>query len=168
MTECCENKSLVLYSQQNNSRFFGTDWLSIKFNSELPLDGFSAKFKLGIAERSWDTLVDGIVINLDEQEIQALPLGINYATLLVTDNEGNRKPFSTAIPVLKKDWVEGDQKINTFEMSVDAKVEGETYLTINIEAIQGGGSGSGNIDGGSSTTVYLESQVIDGGNATQQ
>lgn len=112
----------------------GTDWLSIKFATEFDLSGFSAKFILGTHQQTWETLVDGETINLTAQETNALDVGLQYATLVVWDNEGNSKPFSTAIPVMVRDWVDGQyQKLDTFHMSVNARFEGETVMTITIE-----------------------------------
>lgn len=131
--ECEKDKYLVVYRGSTNTRFLETDWLNIKFKSVVPLSNFSAKFKLGSAVREWDTLTEGVIINLNQQEIESLPLGMNYATIVVIDNEGNLKPFTTSIPVMVKDWVESEQKIDTYQMEVNATLGGTTYLTVNIE-----------------------------------
>lgn len=215
----CGNKALKLF-RGYSSIFADTDWLSILFESEaIDLTGFRATFILGDFQKEWTDLTDGIIINLTDEETGALPVGLNYATLIVEDTSGNSKPFSTAIPVEVLTWVEGDQELDTYNMTVNALLDNETQMVIKIETakvsldwvlekiaehnaseeahphiqglikdgvltikqddvvlgtfsanqaedttieIQAGGS---NIDGGSASSVYLTSQVLDGGNA---
>ncbi|MBQ0113364.1 MAG: hypothetical protein KBT03_09565 [Bacteroidales bacterium] len=137
MANYCEEKALVLYVQQNSSRFMGVDWLKVKFASEFDLQDYTANFKIGNALRQWENLSEDYIINLTDEEIKSLALGMNYGVLVVTDNEGNKKPFTTAVPVILKNWIEGEyQKIDTFHLSVNAKFEGETVMTITIETAQ--------------------------------
>jgi len=215
----CGNKALKLF-RGYSSIFAEVDWLSILFESEaIDLTGFRATFILGDFQKEWTDLTDGIIINLTDEETGALPVGLNYATLIVEDTSGNSKPFSTAIPVEVLTWVEGDQELDTYNMTVNALLDNETQMVIRIETakvslawveekiaehneseeahpyiqglikdgvltikqddvvlgtfsanqaedttieIQAGGS---NIDGGSASSVYLTSQVLDGGNA---
>ena len=215
----CGNKALKLF-RGYSSIFADTDWLSILFESEaIDLTGFRATFTLGDFQKEWTDLTDGIIINLTDEETGALPVGLNYATLIVEDTSGNSKPFSTAIPVEVLTWVEGDQEIDAYNMTVNALLDNETQMVIKIETakvsldwvlekiaehnaseeahpyiqglikngvltikqddvvlgtfsanqaedttieIQAGGS---NIDGGSSSSVYLTSQIIDCGGA---
>lgn len=217
---CCDaDKALKVYKNYP-TEFDDVDWLSILFESEaIDLTNFEAQFILGSAHREWTDLTQGITINLSEEETGALPVGLNYGTLIVTDTSGNSKPFSTAIPVEVLTWVEGNQELDTYNMTVNALLDNETQMVIKIETakvslawveekiaehneneeahpyiqglikdgvltikqddvvlgtfsanqeedttieIQAGGS---NIDGGSASSVYLTSQVLDGGNA---
>lgn len=216
---CCADKALKVYKNYP-TEFADVDWLSILFESEaIDLTNFEAQFILGGAHREWTDLTQGITINLSEEETGSLPIGLNYGTLIVTDTSGNSKPFTTAIPVEVLTWVEGDQEIDTYNMTVNALLDNETQMVIKIETakvsldwvlekiaehnaseeahphiqglikdgvltikqddvvlgtfsanqaedttieIQAGGS---NIDGGSASSVYLTSQVLDGGNA---
>ena len=219
---CCEEKALKLYKNYA-SRWDDVDWLSILFESEaIDLTGFKATFILGDFQKEWTDLTDGIIINLTDEETGALPVGLNYATLIVEDTSGNSKPFSTAIPVEVLTWVEGDQELDTYNMTINALLDNETQMVIKIETakvslawveekiaehnaseeahpyikdlikngvltitqdnvvlgtfsanqeedttieIQAGGGA--NIDGGSASSVYLTSQVLDGGNAEE-
>lgn len=217
---CCgTDKALKVYKNYP-TEFADVDWLSILFESEaIDLTNFNAQFILGSSHREWTDLTQGITINLSEEETGALPIGLNYGTLIVTDTSGNSKPFTTAIPVEVLTWVEGDQELDTYNMTVNALLDNETQMVIKIETakvslawveekiaehnaseeahpyiqglikdgvltikqddvvlgtfsanqeedttieIQAGGS---NIDGGSASSVYLTSQVLDGGNA---
>ena len=69
--------------------------------------------------------------------------------------------------------VEYDNIIDTPDLSLkqDLLVSGVNIKTINTESLLGsgnititGGGGDSNIDGGSASSVYLPSQLIDGGN----
>lgn len=130
---CCENKALTLY-RGYPSEFADVDWLSITFESEpIDLTNFEAQFILGEAHREWTDITQGIVINLTDEETGALPVGMNYGTLIVTDTSGNSKPFSTAIPVEVLTWVEGNQELDTYNMTVNALLDNETQMVIKIE-----------------------------------
>lgn len=130
---CCEEKALKLYKNYA-SRWDEVDWLSILFESEaIDLTGFKATFILGDFQKEWTDLTDGIIINLTDEETGALPVGLNYATLIVEDTSGNSKPFSTAIPVEVLTWVEGDQELDTYNMTVNALLDNETQMVIKIE-----------------------------------
>jgi len=130
---CCENKSLTLY-RGYPSEFADVDWLSITFESEpIDLTNFEAQFILGETHREWTDITQGIIINLTDEETGALPVGMNYGTLIVTDTSGNSKPFSTAIPVEVKIWVEGDQELDTYDMTVNALLDNEVQMVIRIE-----------------------------------
>ena len=130
---CCENKALKLF-RGFPSEFADVDWLSIIFESEpIDLTGFKATFILGGFQKEWTDLTDGIIINLTDEETGALPIGLNYATLIVEDTSGNNKPFSTAIPVEVLTWVEGDQELDTYNMTVNALLDNETQMVIRIE-----------------------------------
>ena len=130
---CCDNKALKLY-RGYPSEFAEVDWLSITFESEaIDLTGFKATFILGDFQKEWTDLTDGIIINLTDEETGALPVGLNYATLIVEDTAGNSKPFSTAIPVEVLTWVEGDQELDTYNMTVNALLDNETQMVIRIE-----------------------------------
>lgn len=218
----CENKALKIF-RNYPTEWDSIPWLSILFESEaIDLTGFRATFTLGDFQKEWTDLTDGIIINLTDEETGALPVGLNYATLIVEDTAGNSKPFSTAIPVEVITWVDdAEQTLDTYNMTVNALLDNETQMVIKIETakvslawveekiaehnaseeahpyikslikngvltitqddvvlgtfsanqeenttieIQSGGS---NIDGGSASSVYLTSQVLDGGNAEE-
>lgn len=131
---CCDaDKALKVYKNYP-TEFADVDWLSILFESEaIDLTGFRATFILGDFQKEWTDLTDGIIINLTDEETGALPVGLNYATLIVEDTSGNSKPFSTAIPVEVLTWVEGDQEIDTYNMTVNALLDNETQMVIKIE-----------------------------------
>ena len=131
---CCgTDKALKVYKNYP-TEFDDVDWLSILFESEaIDLTNFEAQFILGSAHREWTDLTQGITINLSEEETGALPVGLNYGTLIVTDTSGNSKPFSTAIPVEVLTWVEGNQELDTYNMTVNALLDNETQMVIKIE-----------------------------------
>lgn len=130
---CCEEKALKIFKNYP-TEWDSVPWLSILFESEaIDLTGFRATFILGDFQEEWTDLTDGIIINLTDEETGALPVGLNYATLIVEDTSGNSKPFSTAIPVEVLTWVEGDQELDTYNMTVNALLDNETQMVIKIE-----------------------------------
>ena len=129
----CEEKALKIFKNYP-TEWDSIPWLSILFESEaIDLTGFKATFILGDFQKEWTDLTDGIIINLTDEETGALPVGLNYATLIVEDTAGNSKPFSTAIPVEVLTWVEGDQELDTYNMTVNALLDNETQMVIRIE-----------------------------------
>lgn len=130
---CCDNKALKVFKHYP-TEWDLIPWLSITFESEpIDLTNFEAKFVLGGITREWGDLTQGIIINLTDEETESLPVGLNYASLIVTDKDGNSKPFTTAIPVEVLTWVEGDQEIDTYNMTVNALLDNETQMVIRIE-----------------------------------
>lgn len=135
MAGCCNcgEKALKLY-RGYPSEFAEVDWLSIVFESQpIDLTNFEAKFILGDIVREWGDITQGIIINLTDEETGSLPVGMNYGTLIVTDKDGNSKPFSTAIPIEVLTWVEGDQELDTYNMTVNALLDNEVQMVIRIE-----------------------------------
>jgi len=130
---CCEEKALKIFKNYP-TEWDSIPWLSILFESKaIDLTGFHATFTLGDFRKEWTDLTDGIIINLTDEETGALPIGLNYATLIVEDASGNSKPFSTAIHVEVLTWVEGDQELDTYNMTVNALLDNETQMVIKIE-----------------------------------
>ncbi len=215
---CCEEKGLIVW-KGFDTRFLDVDWLSISFETRFQTDGFRAKFTICDYSFEWNDLTQPKIINLTDAQTATIPIGLNYGELVVWDDDGNSKPFSTSIPVFCKNWAESDQELDTYNMTVNALLDNETQMVIKIETakvslawveekiaehneseeahpyiknlikngvltikqddvvlgtfsanqaedttieIQAGGS---NIDGGSASSVYLTSQVLDGGNA---
>lgn len=135
MSGCCNcnDKALKLF-RGYPSEFAEVDWLSIVFESQpIDLTNFEAKFVLGDIVREWGDITQGIIINLTDEETGSLPVGMNYGTLIVTDKDGNSKPFSTAIPIEVLTWVEGDQELDTYNMTVNALLDNEVQMVIRIE-----------------------------------
>ena len=129
----CNNKALKVYKNYP-TEFCEVPWLSIVFESEpIDLTNFEAKFALGNITREWGDITQGIIINLTDEETGSLPVGMNYGTLIVTDKDGNSKPFSTAIPIEVLTWVDGDQELDTYNMTVNALLDNEVEMVIRIE-----------------------------------
>lgn len=197
-----------------SSRWDGVDWIAITFNSDTGQDftGFSAKFKIGEYTFINNNLSQEWIINLTDEQTATLPLGVNTASLIVYDTEGEGKPFTTSIPVLVKDWVDGDITIDTYKATILATLDNKREFIVNVETakvsleyvderisehnlneeahpyIQGqidgkqdkliagdnitivdnvisASGGIANLDGGSANSIYLDTQIIDGGDA---
>lgn len=132
---CCSDQNAFVIFKNYPSKWDGVDWLSIVIKSDaIDLTNFTAQFSFCGIVRSWSDITDGIIINLTEEETARIPVGLNYGTLVVTDKEGNEKPFTTAIPILCKTWVEGHyQELDTYNMTVNATLSGENQMTITVE-----------------------------------
>lgn len=130
--EKCQKKALILYKGYP-SLWDGVDWLSLSFESVIDLAGFSAKFRLGNFTFENSNLFEDWIINLTAEETGTLPLGMNTASLIVYDALGEGKPFTTSIPILVKDWVQGDVKIDTYKAVVKATLDNQTQIAIRIE-----------------------------------
>lgn len=129
----CYNKSPITIYQG-----FGTLWndeslLTIDFDSEILLEGFGAEFSIGNVIKTYENIQDGFIINLTASETATLPLGPITGTLVIIDTENNKRPFSTELPFLVKDWAEGDIKLDGFDISINAKIQ-ENRLTIHIQS----------------------------------
>lgn len=133
MANKCQPNAFILY-QGYPSKWNGVDWLSISFVGILNTEGFAAKFKLGGFVFNLNDLTQEWVINLTNEQTAVLPLGINTASLIVYDTLGEGKPFTTNIPVFVKNWVEGEVEIETYKATINATLDGENQLTINVEA----------------------------------
>lgn len=134
MKNCIKNDCFVLY-QKFSSRWDGVDWLSISFSSETQVDftGFSAKFKIGQYVFENNDLTQPWIINLTDEQTATLPLGMNTGSLIVYDTEGAGKPFTTTIPVLVKDWVDGDVEIDTYNATILATLDNQNEFIVNVE-----------------------------------
>lgn len=129
----CKKQCFILFKGYS-SRWNAVDWLSINFTGIIDTEGFSARFRIGNYTFTTNDLSQELVINLTDEQTATLPLGINTASLIVYDIAGAGKPFTTNIPVLVKDWEDGDVTIDTYKATIKATLENETQLTINVEA----------------------------------
>ena len=118
-----------------SSRWDGMDWMAITFNSDTKIDftGFSAKFKIGDYTFTNNDLSQEWIINLTDEQTGTLPLGPNTASLIVYDTAGEGKPFTTNIPVLVKDWVEGDVEVETYKATILATLDNKNEFIVNVE-----------------------------------
>lgn len=136
---CCnsyENKVISIY------KGFGTKWnnedlLTVTFDSSIDLTGFGAELYIGNTIKTYENIGGGFVINLTAQETGALPVGPNTGTLVIVDRENHKKPFSTELPFLVKDWEGGDIKLDGFKLNINAKIQ-ENDLVVRIETSDSG------------------------------
>lgn len=131
---CCKKGCFTIY-KSFPTRWNDVDWLSIKFSSETGMDftNFSAQFKIGDYTFTNDNLLEDWIINLTNEQTGTLPLGINAASLIVYDTLGEGKPFITNIPILVKDWVDGEVEIDTYKATILATLDNQNEFIINVE-----------------------------------
>ena len=133
---CYKNKTITIY-QGFGTRWDDQDLLTVTFKSDVDIDGFGAEFLIGDIKKTYENIQDGFGINLTAQETATLPLGPNTGTLVIIDTENNKRPFSTELPFMVKDWAEGDIKLDGFDVTIDAKIQ-DNLLVINIESARAG------------------------------
>ena len=129
---CCNKDPISIY-QGFGTKWDNNDLLSVVFNSEISITGFGAEFIIGDVIKSYTDIQNGFSVNLTAQETGTLPLGLINGTLVLIDLENNKRPFSTELPFLVKDWAEGDIKLDGFDVSINAKIQ-ENKLTIHIQS----------------------------------
>lgn len=130
----CQPKAFVIYKGYP-TRWNDVDWLSIIFSSETGVDftNFSAQFKIGGYTFTNNNLFEDWIINLNNEQTETLPLGINTASLIVYDTLGEGKPFTTNIPILVKDWVDGEVDIDTYKATIFATIDNKNEFIVNVE-----------------------------------
>lgn len=126
---CC-NKAISIF------KGFGTKWdnnnlLDVTFDSEISIVGFGAEFSIGDITKTYTNIEDGFTVNLTAEESDTLPLGPTNGTLVLIDLENNRRPFSTQLPFVVKDWESGDIQLDGFKVFIDASVDSHE-LKINV------------------------------------
>lgn len=127
---CCNKNPITIY-QGFGTKWDNNDLIRVSFETQISIFGFGAEFTIGNIVKTYTDIQDGFVINLNSQETGSLPLGNISGTLVLIDLENNKRPFSTELPFIVKDWEDGDIKLDGFNISIDAKVQ-ENDLKINI------------------------------------
>lgn len=127
----CEKRPITIY------KGFGTRWdnndlVFISFDSEISLSGFSAEFSIGNIIKTYQNIQHGFSVNLTAEETATLPLGLISGTLVIADEEHNKRPFTTEIPILVKDWEDGDIKLDGYMLTIKSLVE-QNKFNIKIE-----------------------------------
>ncbi|MBO7696943.1 MAG: hypothetical protein J6T10_30300 [Methanobrevibacter sp.] len=140
---CCE-KNCFIINKNYPTKWAGIDFMSISFVSKIDLAGFSAKFSIGDYTFVNDNLSDEWVINLSSEQTSTLPLGMNSGSLIVYDKLGEGKPFTTTLPILVKNWVDGDVKVDMYKATINVTLDGQKQFVINVES---GKEDLGSIDG---------------------
>lgn len=126
----CKNKPISVY------KGFGTHWdnndlLTVSFDSEISIVGFMAEFTIGTITKRYENIEDGFAINLTAVETGTLPIGQTTGSLVIIDAENNKRPFSTELPFLVKDWEEGNIELDGFKIVINSRVQ-KNSLVINI------------------------------------
>lgn len=141
----CNKEPIAIY-QGFGTKWDNNDLLSVTFDSEISITGFGAEFIIGDIVKSYTNIQNGFSVNLTDQETSGLPLGPINGTLVLIDLENNKRPFSTQLPFLVKDWAGGDIKLDGFKITINASVQSSKLeidigttnpLAINEETIRG-------------------------------
>lgn len=126
----CKNKPISVY-KGFGTRWNDTDLLNVSFDSDISVSGFSAEFSLGGVVKEYNNIENGFAINLSAAETGTLEIGPITGSLVIIDRENNKKPFSTELPFMVKDWEDGDIELDGFNIVINSKVQ-RNSLVINI------------------------------------
>lgn len=129
---CCKEQKPIRIYKGFPTAFAGKSLLTLIVNSDVDLTGFKAYFSIGNIVKQYDDITQPVPVNLTAEETGSLPLGLQYATLEVEDGGTNKRPFTTAIPIINVEFVEGDIELDGFSMEVNTEIQ-ENVLNIRIE-----------------------------------
>lgn len=139
---CCDELKTLTIFKGFNTRFAGRPLVTMNFQSEgLDLTGFKAYFKLCGVTKEYDDITSPVEVDFTAEETGAFPVGLNYAEIIVEDFNGNKHPFSTAIPCNVVEWTEGDIELSGFDATITTEIQENTII---IKFENGGGSGTFN------------------------
>ena len=150
----CEKRPITIY-KGFGTRWDGIDLITVTFDSEIDIEGFSAQFIIGDVEKTYTNIENGFAINLIASEAESLPLGALTGTLIIIDKENNKKPFSTEIPFMVKDWEDGNIKLDGFKVFINSIVQ-DNKLEV---ALNVGDSGLHSIKGFDASKVQILKNV---------
>ncbi|MBQ0113370.1 MAG: hypothetical protein KBT03_09595 [Bacteroidales bacterium] len=140
---CCDELKTLTIFKGFNTRFAGRPLVKMDFQSEgLDLTGFKAYLTLYGITKEFDDITSPIDVDFTAEETATFPVGLNYAEIIVEDLQGNKHPFSTAIPCEVKEWQEGDIELDNFDITITTDIQ-ENTIVIKFE---NGGSGTFNHD----------------------
>lgn len=131
MTCCCDELKVLKLYRGYPTDFNNTHWLTVKTKTEIPTDGWGARFEIGGVVKTYDSITPSFTITLTSDDTASLKNGIQNGTIVFIDSDGNDHPIATDIPVLVSDWVSGDIEMDGF--TYNAVIElGENTLEVNI------------------------------------
>lgn len=130
---CCNKEPIIIY-QGFGTKWDNNDLLKVSFDSEIDINGFGAEFIIGDIVKSYTDIENGFSVNLTASETATLATGPICGTLVLIDLENNKRPFSTELPFLVKDWAGGDIKLDGFSITINASVQ-NNKLDIDIDTI---------------------------------
>jgi len=129
---CCDEKIITIY-KGFPTRFNQESLLFVTFpDSDIDFTGFKAKFKIGGIVKEYEDIADGFPIDLTKEETSTLDIGLQYGELIIIDNNGRARPFTTALPCFVKTFVEGDIELDHFDVSVKMDIK-ENILNIRVK-----------------------------------
>lgn len=133
-------KEAIRIARANDTNFNGVDFLTLNFTStELDLSTFGAVFKLGNIVKTFDSIIDPVIINFTAEETKLLPQFCNGILQLV-DNEHRVATIESLIPFEVVSTVHGDAIVTEpYHLSFDVKQSGEVILNFNVKVAGGGG-----------------------------
>lgn len=132
MTFC--NKEPIIIYQGFGTKWDNNDLLRVSFDSEIDINGFGAEFIIGDIVKSYTDIENGFSVNLTASETATLVAGPICGTLVLIDLENNKRPFSTELPFVVKDWAGGNIKLDGFSITINSSVK-NNQLNIDIDTI---------------------------------
>lgn len=126
------NKNGIIIVQGDDTDFSGSKFVNIVFNSTFPINGYSAKLKIGDLLFEHQNIANEWELELTADQTSRLKPGITYGSMVVYDTSDKKKTFTTCIPFyVIKDvcGFETDKDTIKFNLSIS---EGQT-ISFDIE-----------------------------------
>ena len=136
----CNCNNAIKLVRGNDTNFNGVDFLTLNFTStELDLSTFGGVFKLGNIVKTFDSILEPVIINFTAEETKLLPQFCNGILQLI-DNEKRIATIESLIPFEVVSTVHGDAIVTEpYHLSFDVKQSGEVILNFNVKVAGGGG-----------------------------
>ena len=131
MSCCCGKKTLKVY-RGYPTNFDDITWLMVVTKSEIPTNGWSARFEVGGIVKTYDNITPSFSVNLTAEETQTLKNGLQNGTIVFVDAEGNDHPIATDLPIMVSDWVECDIELDGFTYNAMIELGEDNVIEINI------------------------------------
>lgn len=127
-------KETIKIPRANDTNFNDVDFLTLNFTStELDLSTFGCVFRLGNIVKTFDSILEPVIINFTSEETKLLPQFCNGVLQLI-DSEKRIATIESLIPFEVVSTVHGDAIVmEPYHLSFDVKQSGEVILNFQVK-----------------------------------
>lgn len=121
----CKNEKPIVIYQGDDTDFIGNPRVYLELETDLDLDGVTAKFEFLGVEKTFDVIPETklLAVEFTKEETKTFPVGNAFASLKLTDSEGRVRTVSSDIKIFVTDNVDIAYNItddNIINLSVKA------------------------------------------------
>lgn len=104
----CKNEKPIVIYQGDDTDFIGNPRVYLELETDLDLDGVTAKFEFLGVEKTFDVIPETklLAVEFTKEETKTFPVGNAFASLKLTDSEGKVRTVSDDIKILVTDDVD--------------------------------------------------------------